>query len=172
MFVGGSSNYAIYIWNLQTKRIPGFDINIELSSLIDFLTLKVTSQNAVTIFNTVAMRCAKLVDLLTVIDDKDFKSISYNLTKIGKGLRQVKETMKSDVFSELAQSMIDNEEEEINDLEFPSDEYIKKIIDNGNKKIGGKTENVLIQLLNEAKFGNKKSLDTFYKMVEQLKLDE
>lgn len=172
-FIGSSSGYALYIWNLQTKRIEKLDINIELSSLIDFLTLHLSENTTVPILNTIALRCQKLLNLLTEIDDRDFKQISANLHKIGNGLNHVKSPISTnDTFSTLGNDMINDEDEQIEALELPADEFVQKVIDNANKKIGGKAEETVMHFLNEAKAGNKKSLALFYKMVNQLKLDE
>lgn len=172
-FIGSSSGYALYIWNLQTKRIDNLDINIELSSLIDFLTLSVSENTAVPIFNTIALRCQKLLNLLTEIDDRDFKQISANLHKIGNGLNHVKSPISTnDSFSTLGNDLLKDEDKQTESLQLPSDDFLQKVIANANKKIGGKAEETIMHFINEARTGNKKSLDLFYKMVSQLKLDE
>ena len=171
-YSNSSSAYAIYIWNLQSKSIEGFDINIEFASLIDHMTLKFDEKYRQIIFNKIAKRCTLMINYLTEIGDKDFKGIANHLKKIGIGLQHVKETINQDPFSELGQDMIESDLDGMESLDFPSDEDLEKILAAADKKIGGKARDSVMHFINEAKNGDKKSLWYFYELVRKLKLDE
>ena len=149
-----------------------FDINIEISSLIDHMTLNLDKKYRQTIFNNIAKRSANFIDYLTEIDDKDFKNIANHLKKIGSGLQHIKETISKDTFSKFSQDIIKREEEDIQNLEFPTDAYLEKIISLAEAKIGGKSKDTIMHFINDAKNGDKKSLWYFYEIIRTLKLEE
>lgn len=65
-YSNSSSAYATYIWNLQSKSIKDFDINIEFASLIDHMTLKFNEEYRQIIFNGIARRCTLFIKYLVV----------------------------------------------------------------------------------------------------------
>ena len=165
------SGYALHLWVLEKKSIDGLDINTDIASIIDFMTLELKT-NPQPILNQLSIRSHQLIEKLTYIDDKNLKDIYGNIKKIGKGLNEVRSIIETDGFKSLLDNMITNIETDKENLPMPTDDYLQKILDAAKTKIGGQSERVISDLIQKHKEGDKKALWYFYELVRQLRLDE
>lgn len=170
-FLGSSSGYALHLWVLEKKAIDGLDINTDIASLMDFMTLELES-NPQPILNELAIRSHQLIEKLTYIDDKNLKSIYGNIRKIGNGLNSVRTIIETDTFKPLLDDMISERETDKENLPMPTDDYLQKVLNSARIKIGGQSEKMILDLIQKHKDGDKKSLWYFYELIRQLKLDE